>query len=464
MSVTPSVKTNTKPAFAKESTFLEIDEQTSADLEIFESSGGQSLFEFCNLTQTKGGERILRQRMEKPWAQAARIQATQQALGFIIERREQFRCLPTRFAAGGVESYLQAALPFASKNNRIEFTVEALSIWFNEESHYHSIAKGVVLTCKLIQTLTHFVNQIKCVLSAGELKSYLVDMQSLLAQPNLEKMGEEIDGFGVMKGLKIISRDHVFRMVERGTLFKLLELAYQIDALVAMAESTHVHQFVFPSIESGALAVHAEDLVHPYLPNAIPNPVALNPASRGLFLTGPNMAGKTTYLRAFALALYFAHLGMGVPATRFRFVPVEKLISSISVSDDFHKGISYFRAEAIRVKTIASAIAGGASVVAIMDEPFKGTNVKDTLEASLAILMRFSKRANFLFMFSSHQIELAFQLSSVGCSIDQRHFSAVESEKRLRFDYLLRPGVSSQRIGMRVLSEEGVFDVLDEHS
>ena len=227
-----------------------------------------------------------------------------------------------------------------------------------------------------------------------------------------------------------------------------------------MADVTRNNGYVMPNVEEGPMRVVAEGLVHPFLQQAIANPVNINQEQRVLFLTGPNMAGKTTYLRAFATSLYLAHLGMGVPASRFSFVPAEQLFSSISLSDDLSSGISYFRAEALRVKAIAQAISKGHRVVAIMDEPFKGTNVKDAFDASKAILERFSTKEACLFMFSSHLIELSEHISDAG-KIDCRYFQAQEDQGRLRFDYLLRPGVSSQRLGMRVLREEGVFELLD---
>jgi DNA mismatch repair protein MutS len=112
---------------------------------------------------------------------------------------------------------------------------------------------------------------------------------------------------------------------------------------------------------------------------------------------------------------------------------------------------------------VAKAIAEGYRVVAIMDEPFKGTNVKDALDASLAILKRFASKVDCLFMFSSHLIELGESLS-VSRQVDCRNFEADETGGRLSFDYLLRPGISKQRLGMRVLQEEGVFDLLDGES
>jgi DNA mismatch repair ATPase MutS len=151
---------------------------------------------------------------------------------------------------------------------------------------------------------------------------------------------------------------------------------------------------------------------------------------------------------------------MGVPARSFSFVPVQRLLSSISLHDDLHSGVSYFRAEALRVKAIAQAIMEGYRVVALLDEPFKGTNVKDAIDASQAILERFARSEGCLFMFSSHLIELSQKLRIDG-RIDYRYFEADEGEGRLRFDYLLHSGVSSQRLGMRVLREEGIFELLD---
>ena len=98
-----------------------------------------------------------------------------------------------------------------------------------------------------------------------------------------------------------------------------------------------------------------------------------------------------------------------------------------------------------------------------MDEPFKGTNIKDPFDAPRAILERFATKASCLFMFSSHLIELSQHISDAG-QINFHYFEAEEGEGKLRFDYLLRPGVSNQRLGMRVLREEGVFELLEDRT
>ncbi|MGQ9427230.1 MutS-related protein [Gilvimarinus sp. F26214L] len=444
------------------SDFLGIDAHTFLELEIFESEEGKSVFEFCNLTRTKGGEAVLEKRMRHPWAKACQIRDTQCSVAYIIENRTLFDIVHEpglRYVTGTIDTYMHAAVPVIAATNVFEFTFQAASLYVNDTNHFYTITRGVHLTQRLINTLCCFLDQPGLASPKGELAPLLEEAKALLFAGRLSEVGDEFPGRSQRNFWQVLRLDQLFRVTEAHRISRLLCLVYEVDALIAMADCTQKHDFILPTVKEGEMEVNAEGLVHPYVPDAVANPVNLNQQYRGVFLTGPNMAGKTTYLRAFATTLYLAHLGMGVPATRYCFVPVQQLISSISLSDNLHRGVSYFRAEALRVKDVVEAVIAGYRVVTIMDEPFKGTNVKDTLEASLGILSRFSAMSNLLFMFSSHQIELAEQLQG---PIDFRCFAAIESEERLRFDYRLRPGVTTQRIGMRVLREEGVFDLLDQ--
>ena len=443
-----------------ESDVLVLDAHTFRDLEIFESeTGGTCLFQFCNLTRNEGGAKALRRRMERPWSNAARIRATQESLSFILAQRQAFSKVSSlAYITSRVERYAHDILPVVTHENLLEFSFGAFDLRINHDRDYSKIVRGVQVACRLIRALRCFVGQAELAATAGELTPLFEEMRALLARPRLSRLpDQEIGDWGPWRILRI---DQVFRLHETVAIARLLQLTYETDALVALADVTRKHGFVLPRIEEGPLRVHAEGLVHPFVQNAVANPVELDQERRVLFLTGPNMAGKTTYLRALATALYLGHLGMGVPARSFRFVPAQRLFSSISLNDDLHGGVSYFRAEALRVKAIAQAVADGYRVVALMDEPFKGTNVKDAFDASLSILVRFAAREDCLFMFSSHLIELSEQLSAVG-RVDFRYFEAEEGEGRLRFRYLLRPGVSGQRLGMRLLREEGIFEMLD---
>jgi len=437
---------------------LELDPETTKDLELFGSGEpGTGLFELLNFCRTDGGARVLRRRMTAPSSVPAEIRATQQAIAFIAANRPLFDALPSSYNTSRTDHYLAEVLPLIPETGRLEFSLQVLAMWANNARHYASIMRGVQVGCTMIQAFDHFLDQPVLLSAEGELAPLLDEARNLLAETDLALA---ITLTGNVRAWRVLRLDQVFRLHAKDELVRLLALCYEIDALVSLADATTEHGFTLPEIDEGPVSVLAEGVYHPFVDQAVGNPVALNQSQRLLFLSGPNMAGKTTYLRAFATALYFAHLGVGVPAATFRFTPVDRLFTAISLSDDIHSGVSYFRAEALRARAIAEAIAAGDRVVAVLDEPFKGTNVKDAMDATLAIMDRFSAREGCLFMFSSHLIELSDKVSE-STQVDRRYFEAEEGEGRLRFDYKLRSGVSSQRLGMRVLREEGVFDLLD---
>ncbi|MCI5105302.1 MAG: hypothetical protein MRY76_01175 [Pseudomonadales bacterium] len=437
---------------------LVLDEHTLRDLEIFTHQGsGKSLFDACNFTRTKGGGELLKKRMQAPWCDVNCIHSTQEALRFIISQRPAFDKLPS-WITQGVEKYQRDVLLLVTQTNSLEFLIASLSLRFNHERHYHNILRGVQIAATVIRQIRLFLNQPTLDEASGELDDLLNELRTLLSQPGIKSIPDkEIESTW---SWKILKYDQIFRFHEKSALLRILQIIYEIDALRSMADANTAMNLSFPEANDGETKVIAKGVWHPMLQNAIANPVNLDQSRRVLFLTGPNMAGKTTYLRAFAIALYLAQLGMGVPAKQFRFSPVQRLFSSISLNDDLHSGISYFRAEALRVKAVAEAIAAGYRVAAVMDEPFKGTNVKDAFDVSLEVINRLAIKTNCLFMFSSHLIELEAHFSERD-AICRYHFEAQENNGRLRFDFLLRPGVSSQRLGVRVLQEEGVFDILD---
>lgn len=438
---------------------MQLDAQTLKDLEIFKSeTGGSSLFDFCNFTRNKKGSKVLQRRMEKPWSDSVAIRNTQQAITFIISHRQSFDPLPSYVTTETVENYFYGVLPLTG-DNVLEFGIGALEMRFGDPRSYGRIYRGVNACCALVRALQDIVILPELSSPSGELIQILAEMRQLLSRQRFTKLPDKETWD--MNFWAIMRIDQLFRVYEKSALNRLMELVYEVDALVSMADATLRHELVMPEIVEGELFVKGEALVHPFLKGAVPNPITLNQQQRMLFLTGPNMAGKTTYMRACATAFYLAHLGMGVPAKSFSFSTAQCLYSSISLADNLNDGVSYFRAEALRVKAIAKAVADGYRVAAFMDEPFKGTNIKDAIEATGVILGSLATKQDCLFMFSSHLIELSEQMSATE-QIDCRYFEAGESGGELSFEYILCSGVSTQRLGMRVLREEGVFELLEK--
>ncbi len=435
---------------------LHLDAETRKDLKLFEPEEG-SLFDYCNRCRTDGGKRVLRRRMETPSACAEAIARTQAALLFICDNRAAFNALPSEYVALNAERYITASFPTVTQQTAIEFHAAAFFYWKNDDQFYTKIVRGVEVARRLVEGMHRLSEALEQSELSGALQPLLREVAQLTARPALQSIraGEEPRYY--WQKLRL---DQTFRAVEKNSMNRILQLAYEIDALVSLADVFSANSLTMPEMADGPVCIEAEGLSHPQLSGAVANPVAINQRARVLFLTGPNMAGKTTYLRSVATALYFAQLGLGVAADRFRFVPVERLFTAIALNDDLSEGVSYFKAEALRMKAIAESVAQGKRTLALLDEPFKGTNVKDAYDATLAVLHRLAEADGSLFMVTSHLVELGEALAT-SKRVAFGYFSAGEDGDHLTFDYRLKKGVSSQRLGMRVLQEEGVFDLLD---
>src|SRR5690606_32867402 len=129
-----------------------------------------------------------------------------------------------------------------------------------------------------------------------------------------------------------------------------------------------------------------------------------------LFLTGANMSGKSTLMRTLGIAALLAHTGMGVPAASMRISFLNGIISNMHVQDSIVLGESYFFAEVKRMKLTAQKLAESEYNLVLMDELFKGTNVHDAYECSMAVIEGLSYKRKNIMVLSTHLYELKEQL------------------------------------------------------
>jgi len=438
---------------------MRFDDQTARDLEIFRGQPGQpGLFDLLDRTRTPGGREVLRARFRNPLPSAERVTAVQASLRFITANRRAFDALPRGTDLAALDRYLTSTFVTSAATRGPAAAVEALLALVFYRDQVHAAASGVAVTRRVVESSAGFAAIPALREAPGELRGFLDELGALLASREVARSRPLRGGLG--RWLHALRDDRAIREDGRQAVRRLLQLVHEIDALVAMADATVERGFVFPEILAGRGELVGEGLWHPFLATPVPNDLRLDASRRLLFLTGPNMAGKTTHLRASGIAVYLAHLGMGVPARRLRLSIFDALVTAIGLSDSVREGISFFRAEALRMKVVAQQLAAGEHVFGVFDEPFKGTNVRDALDASRAVLLRLARARGSAFLVASHLIELADTLQPLPAVVSER-FEADEAGGELRYDYVARPGVSSQRLGMRVLEQEGVFDLLD---
>jgi len=430
-----------------------VDAQTQRDLEIFRArDGGPPVMTALDRTRTRPGHRALNEALTTPQTDPAAIRGRQAAIDYLRECEIDFAIRPSSVEA--VQAYLDSAYATVSHRGAIRQTVD--STWI--ALRYHDLLKhargGIQALGRLLGETDRLLRRIDPPGAPGPLRELCDGIDHVTAR---------VRARGIDRGgsyLRILAFDRELRTGLREELLGLLRALGELDMLCSTAELLDEGYTLPEIVDAPGAHVEAEGLWHPYLEKGVRNPIALHRGETLVFLTGPNMAGKTTYLRSVALCVYLAQCGFPVPARRLAFAPLDRLFTGLSPQDNLRTGISYFLAEVRRVKQVLEAVAEGRRTLAIFDEVFRGTNVADALDASRAVILGCARAGHSSFIFASHLSELAEELEEID-AVTLCHFDGRLGEAELRFDYRLRPGVSRKRFGMELLRREGLSELLE---
>lgn len=243
-----------------------------------------------------------------------------------------------------------------------------------------------------------------------------------------------------------------------------LRLLGEIEALSALATLAHDEpDWVFPDVTAEApRAFRADSLGHPMLPpeRRVDNDVAVGPAGRFLLVTGSNMSGKSTLLRAIGLNTALGLAGAPVCA-RSAHLPYVVLRTSIHVHDSLIQGISYFMAQLRRLKDIVSAADAaepGRPALYLLDEILAGTNTAERRVAATRVI-RHLVDVGAIGAVTTHDLGLAEE-AVLADAADAVHFTErvddADDGVRMNFDYRLRPGVATSTNALRLMRAVGL--------
>ena len=435
---------------------MHVDHQTLRDLEVKSTPGGTpDLLDFLNRARTRGGRDAFRRRLTRPLSSARSIAAVQETLRFITGNRGLFDSLPDDTQVLALHRYLDSRFTTLKSLNDPGLAFESWWVRRRYPELYREALRGTKLVADFLSRIANLLPDLE---EAPEpLADYLAECRLLVHAEAMTIFTARRRIF--TKTRSVFLQDNAAREKGRAALSRLIELIHEIDALVSMADATAERDYVFPLMDADFDGISFSGLRHPFLTHPTENEFSLVDGARLLFLTGPNMAGKSTYLKSVGLAVILAHAGMGVPARSGRLGVFHRVITAIRTEDDLRQGVSYFQAEARRVRDIARHLTSGERCLVIGDELFRGTNVKDACDASLTVLATFAATPHGRFVIASHLTELADELRAVN-GVVFRRFEAAVAGQSLAFDYQLKEGVSTQRLGMLVLDREGVIEVL----
>jgi DNA mismatch repair ATPase MutS len=229
-----------------------------------------------------------------------------------------------------------------------------------------------------------------------------------------------------------------------------------VEALGCLGNVAADHpDFRFPAVDDGPAHLSARALRHPLLREAVPNDVELPGPGFLLLVTGSNMSGKSTLLRAMGVNTVLALAGAPVAAEHLSLGPV-KLATSMRVQDSLSAGVSFFHAEVLRLKAVLDAAAAApAATLVLLDEILLGTNSGERRIASREVL-RLLLEARALGALTTHDLALARLETEHPGSIRPVHFQDHVEEGRMRFDYQLREGVVRTTNALRLMQQAGI--------
>ncbi|MFY7900555.1 MAG: MutS-related protein [Chitinophagaceae bacterium] len=436
---------------------MQVDKTTLQDLSIFHAEEEQSVFHKLNFTQTNGGRDYLRYLLATPLSKIEEIHETQIAIQSIQEVIPLFPKTITNGTIMVIDKFYETPVDaYPSNPNLLNsflyriFSAPDYSITKYSVEHFISFTKDMASLSQILQNTQS--NYLQSWGKSIELLLKKQKIQSLIAKEKKEKLLQH----------EVINIGAFLRIHFKKETFELLDIYCKLDAYISLATACKEYQLSFPTLQlTQQPFVEAAEMYHLLLQTPVSYDVSLNKTTNFLFLTGANMAGKSTFIKSIGIAIYLAHIGMGVPAKSMQLSLFNGLLSNIQVADNIIKGESYFFNEVQRIKGTIERISDGKNWLILIDELFKGTNVQDAMNCSVAVIEGLRKLPNALFVLSTHLYEIGQGLSRHS-NIDFRYFETNVADDQLLFSYQLKKGISNDRLGYLILKREGVVDMLEK--
>lgn len=434
------------------------DKITLKDLSIFTAEQGGGVFALLDHATTQAGRDMLRQHIHHPPDTYERLQQMQDAIKFWTQHPDLWPSVISNGTLIMLEKFFESADQATTPPGAMNFLMNPFFQKLLNKNEYF-------FTQFSLSHLSDFMKG--CLQLAAIAKRD--DVPALLKQ-ELEMMGTETD-HRLTSELIAINKNTSFREMAslafkarrelKTATYRLMKHYARLDAWQSMARATVVNKWTFPELQPSLPVVfETKGLHHPLLERPIAYDIHFDEKQNFLLLTGANMSGKTTFMRALGVGSLLAHLGMGTPAQHFRLSFLHGIITNMHVEDNILKGESYFLAEVKRMKQTAQRLQEPKPHLVLMDELFKGTNVHDAYECTRAVIEGLLNRPQHLMILSTHLYEVAQHFND-SRGIQFAYFvTDTAPDNTYKFRYELRQGISNDRIGYRILQQEGVIDLL----
>jgi DNA mismatch repair protein MutS len=437
---------------------MQIDKTSFSDISIFHPEEEFSIFHKLNFTRTLGGKEWLRKFFTEPHDELKKILGTQKVIRTLMEHVKDWPDDITNGTVLVMDKFLDYPLDTISQH---QDAFNSLSYKWLHSADYSMVKYSITHFADFYRGIKNIAGLLEDLDLPPGIKLYIDRIIQVLREPPLTELSESKRGemFSVRKNLYF---GYYLRGRYRINTLELIDIFSRLDAWYSMAVAMKTYNLSFPEFtEQTTPLVEAKGLYHILLPNPVAYDLQMNPEHNFLFLTGANMAGKSTLIKSVGSAVFLAHIGMGVPAQKMKLTLFDGLLSNINVVDNIAKGESFFFNEVQRIKNTIEKINDGKKWLVLIDELFKGTNVQDAMKCSLTVIKGLIKIKNSLFILSTHLYEIGEELKAFP-NISFRYFETGVKDDQLEFSYQLKEGISNDRIGYVILKREKVVEMLEK--
>jgi DNA mismatch repair protein MutS len=437
---------------------FDIDRQTLDDLAIFSNANSrQSVYGLFSHTSTIGGSEVLQQMFNSPLTDPVEIGERVAVFAYIGEHDTKIAL--DRNDYDFAEFYLKKHY-HARSFSVITGFLEKIIYVFNGNSNYYIIETGIESVLVILNNILSYADALK-----GDLPKKVEEIRTSILttfQPDELAWLKQLINRPKHSAAELAKADHFFRHTAYERMKVLLNVAYQLDVYQSVSASGKSLGFTLPVVNQAKVReLSIEGLFHPFITNAVGNHIEFSPDKNVCFVTGTNMAGKSSLLKAIGIAIYLAQVGFPVPAKQMTTSGFNGLITTINLADDVEQGHSHFYKEVLRVKHVAQKLNQSQGVFVIFDELFRGTNVKDAYDASLAIIAAFAEVKTCFFVVSTHIVEVAHELSAIQ-NINFQYMETIFEDANPVNSYQLKPGITEERLGMWIVKNERIVEIIRE--
>jgi DNA mismatch repair protein MutS len=431
------------------------DPQTLSDLNIPGSHRSRSVAWLFDTVVTDGGRRLMESMFRHPLTDAEDINRRSDIFRYFAGQSASLPFSGEDFES--VESYLTSGGGSLLGTSIGAASMRVAQVAVNDPG-YAELQGAVRTTLELLGRFEAFIAELAD--GGGPCAESIEQARRTLAHPALAARQWQ-GGATDLPLFTLIRYDHLLRTRLRESLVQLIELMVQLDVYIAVANVGKARGFSYArALPEAANRLSVTNLRHPTLDNAVGNSLSFHTDTNAIFLTGANMAGKSTLMKSFGICVYLAHMGFPVAASDMEFSVKDGLYTSINVPDDLALGYSHFYAEVLRVKAVAEEVAAGKGLVVVFDELFKGTNVKDAYDATLSLTEALADHRDSFFVISTHIIEVGEALGERCGNFLFTFLPTVMDGVTPRYTYELAPGITRDRQGMTIIENERLIELI----